>query len=279
MEPFVFILDLDGTIIGDCSYQCDLYNIQDIFRRNIKLSPKFTKSKTECDKILNSSYSTESLLIRPHFVKFYETIKKLYPNSFIYVFTASEKTWAHKEIAIIEKQNNIKFNRPIFTRNNCIIDKNGMIKKSVKKITPILIKSMKVNKSYDISKKLLIIDNNPTFIDYKDNFILCPSYNYIKFNNLWDGINNEYFKCKELKNFILRLTMTKKMHNIKQLSKPEKQEKLHKWLYKKHKDINNYNCNYMNDTFWRDLTVLMRHHNIKEFNKSIVTSIQKSIKN
>ena len=147
MEPFVFILDLDGTIIGDCSYQCDLYNIQDIFRRNIKLSPKFTKSKTECDKILNSSYSTESLLIRPYFVKFYETIKKLYPNSFIYVFTASEKTWAHKEIAIIEKQNNIKFNRPIFTRNNCIIDKNGMIKKSVKKITPILIKSMKVNKS------------------------------------------------------------------------------------------------------------------------------------
>ena len=35
----------------------------------------------------------------------------------------------------------------------------------------------------------------------------------------------------------------------------------------------------MNDTFWRDLTVLMRHHNIKEFNKTIVTSIQKSIKN
>ena len=26
-EPYIFIIDLDGTIIGDCNYQCDLYNI------------------------------------------------------------------------------------------------------------------------------------------------------------------------------------------------------------------------------------------------------------
>ena len=25
-EPYIFIIDLDGTIIGDCNYQCDLYN-------------------------------------------------------------------------------------------------------------------------------------------------------------------------------------------------------------------------------------------------------------
>jgi len=94
-------------------------------------------------------------------------IKKFYSSSFIFVYTASEKTWANKEIAIIEKQNNIKFNRPIFTRDNCIIDKNGMIKKSVNKIIPHLLKTMKVKKDYDISKKLLIIDNNPTFVDLK----------------------------------------------------------------------------------------------------------------
>tara|TARA_B000000477_G_C6076876_1_gene221353 strand:- start:451 stop:1308 length:858 start_codon:yes stop_codon:yes gene_type:complete len=285
MEPYVFVLDLDGTIIGDCSYQCDLYNLQDIFKKNIKsfnksTSVSFNKSKMECEKKLSESYNKDSLLIRPHFTNYMHTIKKYYPNSYIFVYTASEKTWANKEIGIIEKQNNIKFNRPIFTRDNCIVDKNGMIKKSIKKIMPQLLKTMKVGKTYDISKKLLIIDNNPTFVDYKDNFLLCPTYNYIKFSNLWDGISgNEYLKCRELKGFLSKMIIQKRMHNMKQISNQEKQERIYKWLYKKHKSINSYNCSYANDTFWRDITLLIRHHNIKEYNKTIIGSIQKSIKN
>ena len=285
MDPYVFILDLDGTIIGDCSYQCDLYNLQNILKKNIKnfnkaTSSSFNKNKIDCEKKLNESYSNESLLIRPYFTKFMYAIKKFYSSSFIFVYTASEKTWANKEIAIIEKQNNIKFNRPIFTRDNCIIDKNGMIKKSVIKIIPHLLKTMKVKKDYDISKKLLIIDNNPTFVDFKDNFLLCPTYNYIQFSNLWEDLSNkEYFKCKELKNFVMKMVVQKKMHNIKQTTKPKKQERLYKWLYKKHRNINKYNCSYANDTFWRDITVLIRHHNIKEYNKKIIMSMQKSIKN
>ena len=55
MEPYVFILDLDGTIIGDCSYQCDLYNLQDILKKNIKnfnkeTSASFNKNKIDCEK-------------------------------------------------------------------------------------------------------------------------------------------------------------------------------------------------------------------------------------
>jgi histidinol phosphatase-like enzyme len=38
-EPYIFLLDLDGTIIGDCSYQCDIYNIQEIIKKNIILKP------------------------------------------------------------------------------------------------------------------------------------------------------------------------------------------------------------------------------------------------
>ena len=32
--PHIFILDLDGTIIGDCSYQCEIFNIQNILIKN-----------------------------------------------------------------------------------------------------------------------------------------------------------------------------------------------------------------------------------------------------
>jgi len=275
MEPFVFLIDLDGTIIGDCSYQCDIYNIQNMMKNNLKI---FKSDKAKCETILKNSYNKNSLLIRPYFNVFMNMIKKIYPNSYIFVYTASEKEWAYKEINIIEKENNIKFNRPIFTRDNCIIDKNGNIKKSVGKIMPMIKKTMKINKNYDISKSLLIIDNNNTFIDYLDNFLLCPSYNYIKFINLWDIVPTNYFKYDEFKKFIKKMISNRKMHNVSQLHNQEKQEKIYKWLYKKHRNINNYNSSYINDTFWRDIIVLIKYNNVKEFNKNVISNMVKSIK-
>ena len=98
MEPYVFIIDLDGTIIGDCSYQCDIYNIQNIMKNKIKI---FRTEKAKCETILKNSYNKKSLLIRPYFNVFMTMIKKIYPHSYIFVYTASEKEWAIKEINII----------------------------------------------------------------------------------------------------------------------------------------------------------------------------------
>jgi hypothetical protein len=111
-EPYIFLLDLDGTIIGDCSYQCDIYNIQEIIRKNIVLKNgniqlgNLVKYKTLCDKMLDNCYNLQSKLLRPHFTTFMTEMKKVFPNSFFFIYTASDKTWAHKEISIIEKQNN-----------------------------------------------------------------------------------------------------------------------------------------------------------------------------
>jgi len=275
VEPYVFILDLDGTIIGDCRYQCDIYNIQEIIKKNT--SQSLLKNKTLCDKKLFESYNSESLLIRPFFSKFILAIKKIYPNCFFYIYTASEKFWAYKEISIIEKQNNIKFNRPIFTRNNCITDQYGNLKKSVTKILPLILKSMKMPKTYDISKKLLIIDNNHTFVDYNENLLICPTYNYIKFNNLWDNIPDEYLEDEGLKTFISALISSKKIHSIRS-KKSEVQDKIHKWLYKKYKKINKYNYKFRNDTFWKDLVTHIKNNNIQEYNKNTLGIMQKSIK-
>lgn len=286
-EPYVFILDLDGTIIGDCSYQCDIYNLQEIIKnavasantaKGVKIQQKaLLKSKALYEKQLVDSYNTKSLLIRPYFFQFIAAMKKLYPVCYFYIYTASEKSWAYKEINIIEKQNNFKFNRPIFTRDNCIADPSGNLKKSVTKIMPLLLKSMKMPKNHNIQNKLMIIDNNPTLIDYKENFLLCPTYNYIKFHNLWEGTPEEYYKCSELNSFITKLISSKKLHGLRS-KKHETQEKIYKWLYKKHKNINRYNSSYANDNFWKDLTILIRHYNIREYNKKILFTIQKSIK-
>ena len=272
IEPYIFILDLDGTIIGNCTYQCDIYNIMELIKRYDKKN--LNKYKTICEKYLNESYNDKSLLIRPHFFHFIQTMKKLYPNSYFYVYTASEKNWANKEISIIEKNNNFKFDRPLLTRDNCIIDREGNIKKSINKILPLIKKKIKFSNTYDIKKHLLIIDNNPTFIDYKDNLLLCPTYNYVKFNNLKD-IVPEDITCVNIKNYIAKLS--KEQRICKNYNSPECMEKIYKWLYKKCKKINKYNSKYLNDTFWKDLVILIKNHNIKQYTSKNVDMIQKSI--
>jgi len=272
-EPYIFVIDLDGTIIGNCTYQCDIYNIMELIKKSKKKD--LNKYKILCDKSLNDSYNNKSLLIRPYFFYFVESMKKLYPESYFYIYTASEKKWAIKEISIIEKNNNFKFDRPFFTRDNCIIDNNGNIKKSITKILPLIKKNVKMHASYDIKKHLLIIDNNPTFIDYKDNLLLCPTYNYIKFNNLKDVVPYE-INCNNIKNYVTRLT--KEQRICRNYDTQECSEKMYKWLYKKCKKINKYNMRYLNDNFWKDLVILIKNYSIKHYTAKNVEIMQKSIK-
>lgn len=272
IEPYIFVLDLDGTIIGNCTYQCDIYNIQELIKSSKKTH--LNKYKILCDKCLNDSYNEKSLLIRPHFFYFIQSMKKLYPHSYFYVYTASEKKWANKEIAIIEKNNNFKFDRPLFTRDNCIIENDGNIKKSIAKILPIIKKHVKFSPTYDIKKHLLIIDNNPTFIDYQDNLLICPTYNYIKFNNL-----NEIVPYEDNSNIINSYVnkLTKEQRICKNYNNQECMEKIYKWLYKKCKKINRYNSKYLNDNFWKNLVVLIKNYSIKHYTSKNVDIIQKSI--
>ena len=272
IEPYIFIIDLDGTIIGNCSYQCDIYNIMELIKTYDKKN--LNKYKILCEKSLNESYNEKSLLIRPHFFHFIQAMKKLYPVSYFYVYTASEKKWANKEISIIEKNNNFKFDRPLLTRDNCIIDKDGSIKKSINKILPLIKKNIKFTSTFDIKKHLLIIDNNPTFIDYKDNLLICPTYNYVKFNNLKDVVPDD-ISCANVKNYISKLTKEQRM--CRNYNNPECLEKIYKWLYKKCKKINKYNLRYVNDNFWKDLVILIKSHNIRQYTSKNVDMMQKSI--
>ena len=132
-------------------------------------------------------------------------------------------------------------------------------------------------KTHAIANNIIIIDNNPTFIDYTDNLLICPTYDYLKFHNLWENIPQEYAKIGELRHFVSRLISNKKMYVKNNPSNSIVLEKLHKWLYRKYKKINNYNNKYVNDTFWLNLVTLIKHHNITVFNKKSVSLLHKSI--
>ena len=270
-SPYIFILDLDGTIIGECTYQCDIYNIEYILKKNL------IKNKTP--NTLIKCYKKKSKLIRPYFSFFLKKMKNMFPNSLFYIYTASEKIWANKEIQLIEKSHEIKFNRPLFTRDDCILGSDNLYKKSIKKILPRILKSIK-NKNCDIIKeRILVIDNNPRFIDYNDNILSCPTYDYILFDNLWKNIPRESLKIKELKIIIKNLINSNRLckicnhndNNMRQL------EIIYEWLHEKHKSINRQNDKYNNDKFWKILANVIKKNNITLFDKHNLRLLQKRI--
>lgn len=266
IAPFIFILDLDGTIIGDCSYQILINSFENIC--------KYNKIKTNCKNILLDQYHTESKLIRPYFKYFIENMKKSNNQNQFYIYTASEKSWANKEISLIENSNKIKFNRPIFTRDDCILDSFGIYKKSVEKIIP---KIQKNNKGIHINKKnILVIDNNKVFIDYTSNLITCPSYEYLCFYDLWDSINKEQIKNENIQNLISNLINTNKICKWNPYETcAYNKEYRYKWLYKKYKRLNKMNKKYESDLFWKKLTDGLLNNNITSFDKHNILLLSK----
>ena len=238
-KQYIFVLDLDGTIIGNCIYLCEIY--------------KLKKYKI----ILEKAYNEKSKLIRPYFLYFYKNIKNIFPNSKIFIYTASDKKWAHKEITLIEKQNNIKFDRPIYTRENCII-KNGECKKSINKI---------FKKKYK-NDEIIIIDNNNNYTDNNEKIIKCPTYNYQPFYNLWDFLPNKN-KSKEINDYIKYLIDNKLLSPYNSNSNNTKHKiKAYKWLYNKCKSINKEK-----DNFWKKITKIIKKNKIKDFDKNIIKKI------
>lgn len=263
-NPFIFILDLDGTIIGDCSYQVIINTFEDVLKQN--------KLKSVVKNTLLGHYHQDSKLIRPYFKYFIEGILQYNCNSQFYIYTASEKSWATKEIAAIEKANGIKFNRPIFTRDDCIIDSFGMYKKSVAKILPRILKN---NKSDRINKNnIVVIDNNKVFIDYLSNVIICPSYEHIHFYDLWERIKPEHTLNENVMRYLSSLVSSNKIckWGPTETDSNEMEYKC-KWFYKKYKKINRLNKKYSNDMFWKRLTDSIINQRVTWFDKDTVKTI------
>jgi hydroxymethylpyrimidine pyrophosphatase-like HAD family hydrolase len=179
--PLVILLDIDGTLIGDISPQVIMYEL----KKRLKL-PYNAKNLHEQ---LNSG------IIRPHFKSFFNDLKDYGVEFFIY--TASEKKWAEHIVKQIEATSGVKFNRPLFTRNNCQLV-NGEYKKSIAHVLPSVVKCLK--KKYNnltvasLRNMVMAIDNNNVYssVDRK-NLVLCDTYPYSSPENIPLYINRSLF--------------------------------------------------------------------------------------
>ena len=257
----VFILDLDGTIIGDCIYQCEIYKIYLILAKlGIKL---------KINEILEDCYKEKSKLIRPYFSYFINKMKEYYNNPLFYIYTASEKKWALKEIDIIEKNLNLKFNRPIFTRNDCL-NIHNKYKKSIETIK----KKIKID-----NPEIIIIDDNDVYIDNNNRLIKCEAYNYKHFCNYWDYIPITKITNKIVLNFLATLIDNNRLNPLYNLLTNKNKLEYYKWLYNKCNEINKLNKKYKKDNFWLNLTKIIINNNISIINDTSIKFIKKTLEN
>jgi hypothetical protein len=252
----IFILDLDGTIIGNVIYQIGLYNICSLLKKN--------GLKSEGLKFLPECYQSKKLLLRPFFIDFMNYLKKNFSNYYVFIYTASDKEWAYKEINWIEKQNkDIKFNRPIFTRQECLKE-DGKYSKSITRILP---KIKKVVKQEISEENIIIIDDNNVYNDFQRNLLICPYYNRCLFYDMWSFIPKEAIKHPIIGPLIIEYiqheTINPTYTNLCD-SKTELKAKGHKWFNKKFNACSFYNKNSVNDIFWKKV-ILFLH----KFNNSI----------
>jgi len=201
MKPLVFIIDIDGTIIGNITNQIMIYELK-YENVNIKYSLKDLFNKFDQG------------LIRPYFDTFVKNTKRRLPHAEFFFYTASDDRWGAFIAGAIEKYYKLQFNRPIFTRKHCF-HTDMDLKKSLKHVTPMIQKSLQKNygKNIDLTNRVLIVDNNMVYQSNEKNSVLvCPTYNVSIAENLPVFINEEMFNAhkhiieKKLKRYIPAIT-------------------------------------------------------------------------
>ena len=141
--PTIFILDWDGTIAGRVDYQSQRYSLQQVLR---KYGYAYGKNGGANGNAIPAAFQPGHGLIRPYIVDFMDAVRRITNgNCYFFIYTASERRWATQEISWMERTHNVRFARPIFARDNCVVDSGGNYRKSLKKIWPRILRVVTKN--------------------------------------------------------------------------------------------------------------------------------------
>lgn len=279
--PYVFILDIDGTMVGRVDYQSQQHTLHSVLRQSgfkpVKQHP------------IPPAFYANAKLVRDGLSGFVRGLQKHYRDHEVhfFIYTGSEKVWANQEIAWIEKTHNIKFARPIFTRDDCIVDAGGNIRKSIVKIWPRVLRAIGNRNPLVLQNQTMIIDNNAVYIDHMDKLLLCPDYSYFHFENLLNGIPMEARKHPNVDKLILSFInqgmlcpYIETLQNRKEMSEFNGMRNLarqYKWLASKCKTIADKNDQYKHDRFWPNLKKLIIENDIRKYAPSTIATLQNTV--
>lgn len=275
--PPIFLLDLDGTVIGDITPQVLLYDIIQQIRSSS--TPKSNKSSA-CPSFPLKEFHEKLRdgIVRPHFDIFMSEVQKRGIDVFIY--TASSRKWAEFIVKQIETAFNIKFNRPILSRDHCHV-KNGECSKRLLTVAPLILRT--INKKYgvkynvnEIIENMMVIDNSEVYNGTDcDRVLLCDTYKYKYPENMITTLTKNVYQSH---NNIIQQLMVTNMNNYRPTKNYMKFERQFYQMYVNALGeclVMKEKC--MQDTMFRTVVRCIIHKNIKTFNKNTVRYLQHKI--
>ena len=195
-KPLVVLLDLDGTMIGRvtsllCEYELHK-SIAVAAKHDKDPSTRAALAATVPKAVRDSIVARLGWgVIRPHLAKFCaSTAASPQGNDAgveLFVYTASEATWASFIVPCVEASLGVRFNRPIFTRQNCVRSAtSGGFKKSIRSLLPALVRALKrrypsVAAPADLRDRVVLVDNTPDIMAdpaEASHLVACPTYDY-----------------------------------------------------------------------------------------------------
>lgn len=273
MKPFCYFFDIDGTIIGDISMQ--VYEWDIVSKYDASKMQQFKKNV--CGQLSNG-------VLRPGLSTFLDFLKQrhVHEGCEFFIYTASDTKWANFIVSCIETVIGQKFNRPLFTRPQCIQQSDFSFSKSLNKIFPAVLKKLKQQYGVEISQndlksRFVLFDNNKVLGKAEESkLVLCPSYVYTDVSDILRLLPEEVMQ----KHF-LAISSTLQSHGMfptldhgTLLSYQVFKAIYFSYLGKQVKDkIKN---NQPKDAYWSDLgnlmytlPVLLKDSNIKTINHSM----------
>ncbi len=266
IKPIVLLLDLDKTMIGDIVPQSEEYYIIKHINNELKNLDK----KTIPFNFKRLQNELREYIIRPNLLKFLN-LARSYNNVEIYVYTASDDKWAKTLIPHIEKAMNFKFNRPILTRNNTIVQNNNF-RKSLKKIKPLIYKSIKNKynlKNIDELKYIMLFDDTSNVLLEKRLQIKVPAYNSLYqvdyLRNIPDHVVNKFYIIIEDKLNLKHSTDVNGFYS-----------KYHDFIKRRYLYVDANNKKYHNDIYWKKVYKVFKK-NIENTSFNKLLSLLKSV--
>lgn len=277
--PYILLLDMDGTIIGDTAFCSHEYAIIELIFKNCIL-----KKDNVCMKREQIDFQDElkNGLLRPNAKDFIHYCKKRFE---IFFYTNASHEWAtNTMVPQIEKALDFKVNRPIFTREKSIswtktiINIAPLIQKSLVKKYPLLEKEGNLEKVFN--ERLVFIDDIKNNLqDYKKRQIVCPEYKFTPYYNIQYKILTKYklpesvFNNKEIHTYMENNGLPLYNKHGSMYQKNKECILLHSMYKTKQYEV--YNDSLKKDTFFNDM--ITTFEKIKTFTDKEIAKINKSL--
>jgi hypothetical protein len=152
----------------------------------------------------------------------------------------------------------------------------------------------KAEREQILNSQMLIIDNNAVFSDHNSRLLLCPDYDYMVFENLFDGFPKDAFDHPGVQQLVLSLVnegmmcpYLKKTTSAKVSSGGNSSQdgmdtmlemaRKYEWFATKCRTIGMMNRSHKNDIFWKYLRKLILKNNIKKLDTKLVEQMQNAV--